>query len=218
MTQEERTNESRKLILELAIKEFAAKGYQKASVNKICEAGNISKGRLFHHFKNKDDIFLSAAKFDFERRANHIESFTFSENEDGVEVLKKYFRHKQQYFVLHPQRAFLAYMVSKSPPEHLKDECQKLTAVYSERSDEQFKHILLSLHPPIPEKYFPLTRKILKIASYYAYMQNAASVNFSSEDEIAEMFENNSKEFDEALEILAYGLYPRSPEDIPKNK
>lgn len=216
LTQEEHTKASRKLILELAIKEFSLNGYKKASVNKICTEGNISKGRLFHHFKNKDDIFLSAARYDFEQRAEHIESFSFNENENSFEVLKKYFRHKQQYFVLNPQRAVLAYIVSKSPPEHLKESCQEITKYYSEKSDIHFEKILQTLNPPIPEKYFPLTHKILKIASYYAYMQNASSANYSKAEDLAEMFENNSKEFDEALDILAYGVYPRSGSETEK--
>lgn len=215
MTQEEHTKASRKLILELAIKEFATYGYKKASVNRICTEGNISKGRLFHHFKNKDDIFLSAARYDFEERAKHIESFTYPENANGVTVLQKYFRHKQEYFVLYPQRAVLAYIVSKAPPEHLKSECEELTKYYSEKTEIELEKLLRVLNPPVPEKHVPLMRKILKIASYYTYLENASTVNFSRDSEISEMFEKTSKEFDEALQILVCGvLHQRDLENM----
>lgn len=58
MTQEERTRISRELILEGAIREFSRHGYADASINRICTENEISKGRLFHHFQNKEDIFF----------------------------------------------------------------------------------------------------------------------------------------------------------------
>lgn len=45
-------------ILNAALKEFAAKGYQMASTNEIVREAGISKGLLFHYFNNKKDLFL----------------------------------------------------------------------------------------------------------------------------------------------------------------
>lgn len=50
--------EKRQRILNAAIKEFAAKGYDHASTNRIVEDAGISKGLLFHYFKNKKQLFL----------------------------------------------------------------------------------------------------------------------------------------------------------------
>ena len=59
MKQEQRRYVSQELILAEAIKEFGKYGYGDASVNRICEAGQISKGRLFHYYKDKDELFLT---------------------------------------------------------------------------------------------------------------------------------------------------------------
>ena len=40
------------------MKEFAAKGYDHASTNKIVEDACIAKGLLFHYFKSKKQLFL----------------------------------------------------------------------------------------------------------------------------------------------------------------
>jgi AcrR family transcriptional regulator len=40
------------------MKEFAEKGYKNASTNKIVKEAEISKGLLFHYFKNKKELFL----------------------------------------------------------------------------------------------------------------------------------------------------------------
>lgn len=84
MTQEEHTKLSRTLILELAIVEFGKNGYKSASVNRICAEGNISKGRMFHHFKNKDDIFLSAARYLYDGMLDYMNEFEAKLDEDPL--------------------------------------------------------------------------------------------------------------------------------------
>ncbi|WML41742.1 TetR/AcrR family transcriptional regulator [Neobacillus sp. OS1-2] len=45
-------------IINAAIKEFAQKGYERASTNEMVKAAGISKGLLFHYFGNKKQLFL----------------------------------------------------------------------------------------------------------------------------------------------------------------
>ncbi|MFJ7725920.1 TetR/AcrR family transcriptional regulator [Neobacillus sp. NPDC097160] len=45
-------------IINAAIKEFAQKGYDRASTNEIVKEAGISKGLLFHYFGNKKQLFL----------------------------------------------------------------------------------------------------------------------------------------------------------------
>lgn len=45
-------------ILNAAMKEFAQKGFEKASTNEIVKEADISKGLLFHYFKDKKNLFL----------------------------------------------------------------------------------------------------------------------------------------------------------------
>jgi TetR/AcrR family transcriptional regulator len=50
--------EKQEKILEAAIREFADKGFEKASTNEIVREAGISKGILFHYFKSKKTLFL----------------------------------------------------------------------------------------------------------------------------------------------------------------
>ncbi|MED4227015.1 TetR/AcrR family transcriptional regulator [Neobacillus cucumis] len=51
-------SEKQDRVINAAIKEFAQKGYDKASTNEIVKEADISKGLLFHYFKNKKQLFL----------------------------------------------------------------------------------------------------------------------------------------------------------------
>lgn len=50
--------QKRNRILDVAAKEFAAKGYQRASLNTIIKQLGISKGSIYQYFKNKEALFL----------------------------------------------------------------------------------------------------------------------------------------------------------------
>lgn len=50
--------EKQERILNAATKEFAEKNYANASTNEIVKQAGISKGLLFHYFKNKKELYL----------------------------------------------------------------------------------------------------------------------------------------------------------------
>jgi TetR/AcrR family transcriptional regulator len=51
--------EKREKILQAAIREFAERGYENASTNRIIQEADISKGLLFHYFGSKKHLFLA---------------------------------------------------------------------------------------------------------------------------------------------------------------
>lgn len=51
-------SEKQDRILNAALKEFTQKGYDNASTNEIVKGANISKGLLFHYFKNKKELYF----------------------------------------------------------------------------------------------------------------------------------------------------------------
>lgn len=54
--------ESRKRILDAAMKVFAEYGYAKANMRMIAKASSISIGGLYLYFKNKEDLYLTLIK------------------------------------------------------------------------------------------------------------------------------------------------------------
>jgi len=56
-TQQERTASTTKDLVGAARAHFARDGYATASLDAICDRAGISKGALYHHFRNKQTLF-----------------------------------------------------------------------------------------------------------------------------------------------------------------
>ncbi len=52
---------TRERILDAALSVFAGKGYHRATVDDIVRASGTSKGAVYHHFPNKEAVFLALA-------------------------------------------------------------------------------------------------------------------------------------------------------------
>ena len=53
-------HESKTKLLDATLRVVRAKGYTATRIEDICAAAGLTKGSFFHHFKNKDDLALSA--------------------------------------------------------------------------------------------------------------------------------------------------------------
>jgi TetR/AcrR family acrAB operon transcriptional repressor len=65
------SGESRRELLAIAIDCFALHGYQGTSIDKIAKAAGVTKGALYYHFRDKEDLLFQAVRdrvMDFEHR------------------------------------------------------------------------------------------------------------------------------------------------------
>lgn len=53
------TTDRRERVLEVAISEFATKGYNATNINEITKKSNISTGAMYSYFASKEDLFLT---------------------------------------------------------------------------------------------------------------------------------------------------------------
>lgn len=108
MTQEERSEKSKQLILDAALKLFSHKGYGATSVRDIAEEAELSKGNVYHHFPDKEAIFrglldryfqeMGRPDFPFNRV---LASGTFPENlEDIGHAVRDIVRDYREYVAL----------------------------------------------------------------------------------------------------------------------
>ncbi len=56
---QQRSEETRKSILEAATHLFSRSGYDATGVAEICQAAGVSKGAFYHHFPTKQALFLA---------------------------------------------------------------------------------------------------------------------------------------------------------------
>lgn len=59
MKNEEATQKTTSSLLKIAREHFTEHGYFDVSLEKIAEEGNVTRGAVYHHFKNKKGLFLA---------------------------------------------------------------------------------------------------------------------------------------------------------------
>lgn len=83
-------HESKKKLLEAAMRVFREKGYQATRVEDLCEAAGLTKGSFFHHFKSKEELALAALEHWNEVTGERFASASYRELEDPLDRLLAY--------------------------------------------------------------------------------------------------------------------------------
>jgi AcrR family transcriptional regulator len=60
--QDAKPDASRRQLVEVAIDCFARHGFQGTSIDRIARASGVTKGALYYHFRDKEDLLLEAVK------------------------------------------------------------------------------------------------------------------------------------------------------------
>jgi AcrR family transcriptional regulator len=58
--------DSKKKILKAALRVFLEKGYDAASINYVVRESKFTKGGIYHHFRNKEHLFIETINFLFD--------------------------------------------------------------------------------------------------------------------------------------------------------
>jgi AcrR family transcriptional regulator len=102
---EEKSERSRRLVLDAALQLFSTQGFRGTSVREIADAAGVSTGNLYHHFPDKESIFrtlldeyraiVTNPKFPMMRAfvagrfPNNLEQIGFAAR-DSVRLYRKY--------------------------------------------------------------------------------------------------------------------------------
>ena len=81
---------SKENILKAALRVFLKKGYYAASINDVAKESKFTKGGLYHHFQNKERLFVETINFlfnEFERWETEI----YTKSLSFKEILRIYF-------------------------------------------------------------------------------------------------------------------------------
>lgn len=96
------TEDRRQKVLEVAIEEFASKGYNAASINHISKLSNISIGALYSYFASKEDLFLSIVNYAY----NVMEAILndVAENSSDIfDCIERMLAASREFAIKHPQ-------------------------------------------------------------------------------------------------------------------
>lgn len=89
-------------ILNAAINEFAQKGYKNASTNEIVKEAGISKGLIFHYFKNKKQLYLFLYDYLMEIMGEEYFHKSWLDEKDFLEKMRMASLTKLELFRRHP--------------------------------------------------------------------------------------------------------------------
>jgi TetR/AcrR family transcriptional regulator len=87
-------NEKKQRILDVGLIEFSEHSYENASLNKIIEQADLSKGTFYHYFKDKMDLYLTLVNVCIDKKSDYINSnpdkrYKYDLSDDFFETIKK---------------------------------------------------------------------------------------------------------------------------------
>lgn len=98
MKQKKKAALSREQIISAAMEEFSEFGFAKATINSICRNGEISKGKLYHYYESKEDLYCACIEYCYEKIAPHMESFVADTAKTLEENIISYFELWQSFW------------------------------------------------------------------------------------------------------------------------
>lgn len=119
MKRDEKNLASRRKILDSAFEEFGERGYGLSSINTICSAGDISKGILYHYFKDKDALYLVCVQELFDGLTEQLTGELGDVSGTETTRLERYFDARLRFFHEHPLHHKLFCDAVIAPPLHL---------------------------------------------------------------------------------------------------
>lgn len=141
MKQSEKTKNTYSKILLSAIEEFGEKGYDNASLNTICAKYSISKGLIYHNFKNKDELYLRSVEECFIKLVNYLKEEDYSNN-NAWENMRKLLDLRQDFFGKFNNYRNIFFCAVLTPPSHLIEKIKIIRKEYDEFNIEKFKELL----------------------------------------------------------------------------
>lgn len=102
MKREDKNALSRTRILDAAMCEFSARGYEGASLNTAWAEKGLSKGVIYHHFKDKDEIYLLCVKECFAALTAYLQATAATLSGTPEARLEAYFDSRARFFAENP--------------------------------------------------------------------------------------------------------------------
>lgn len=196
MKQSDKSEATYNKIMKVAIQEFGTHGYDGASLNRVCDTG-ISKGLVYHHFKNKDAVYLACVQQCFT-------AFTdFLKNQAAGADWQRYMDARLRFFRENTAFGQIFFEAILKPPKHLTAEILAARADFDAFNQAFCEAVLdgAALRDGVTKN---------EALSYFALMQTMFNGYFSSQavgkmplDDVAAGHENRLSKL---LEFMLYGV------------
>lgn len=209
MKQSEKTKHTQERILAAAMAEFGAKGYENASLNAICSENQISKGLIYHNFKNKDALYLECVKICFDALTDYLQRENHP-SENARDSMQRFLTVRQTFFQENPYYGNLFFNTVLQPPDHLRMEIQALRRGFDDYCTacylELLKQIPLrpGIRPDMALEYFMIFQEM-----FNGYFQRKSR----DSDEFSALIMDHEEKLSGLMDILLYGISKEKPDD-----
>jgi len=205
MKQKEKSKISKEKILNSALAEFGAKSYEGASINNICNENGISKGLIYHYFKDKDDLYLTCVKSCYNRLTEFLKDVEESNiiSNIGTNSIKNYLNQREHFFYMNPLYSNIFFQSVIQPPIHLREQIKELRKEFDVINIKYYKKIInnIALRDEITE-YEALEFFIIFQEMFNGYFQ---SKSFGNSD-FNTLVEIHELKLSKLLDIILYGI------------
>lgn len=202
MKREEKNQQTRRRIMNGALKEFSEQGYSASSVNTICVAQGLSKGIIYHYFDTKDDLFLACVEECFTLLTKYLGEKMEAVRGEAENELEEYFTARMNFFKEWPvyQRIFCEAVIA--PPAHLRDEVRKRKQAFDDLNIQILERLLAPL---------PLRSQVSRtdVIETFRQFQDFINAKFQAAEGTVPEFEAHEESCRKALNILLYGVIDR---------
>ena len=197
MKKEEKTKLTKEKIINAAVTEFGTKGYEKASINNICNENKIAKGLIYHNFKNKDEIYLTCVKMVFVKIKSFIEEkYTKTNLNDYMDIRIKFFKSNPMY-------SYIFFDALLNPPNHLLKEIEKIKKEFDDMNKEIYKKCVLGLK-------LRDGVSINEALGYYDIIGNTFNIYFQRKiplnSDIKELIDEHELKLTKIIDLMLYGI------------
>ena len=206
MKREEKNALSRQRILDGALREFSQKGYHAASMNTICVQNDISKGIIYHYFKDKDELYLLCAADCFEKLTAYLKE-TAGDGTGTVEArLQAYFDARLRFFTQEPVYLGIFLNATMNPPPHLTAEIAAVKKPFDEQNIAIFTRLLES----VPLRTGITVSAVVEDSRMYMdYFNARLRVVFAETEGSQRTLQEHEERCYRQLSILLYGVLGR---------
>ncbi len=143
MKQEIKTSNTKKKIIRAAISEFGEKGYENASISRMCRENGISKGLIYYNFESKDGLYIACVKECAHRLQEYLtERNEISKHKDVTRQWQEMIRARQDYFKQNPLEESLFFEPLIHPPRHIRQQLSGAQEEYDAYLQEFFRSII----------------------------------------------------------------------------
>lgn len=207
MNRESKKEISKERILKAALEEFGQNDFNTASTNTICKNHQISKGLLFHYYKNKDELFLLCVEKCFTDLSNYLKN-NYIKRENSVEKnLNNYFTIRFNFFNEFPYYAQIFKTATFNAPIHLINDIRKLKTTLRDTNEM----ILIDMFESLDIKdEFEKRNVVYTILDFADYLQIKQQVKVEDEEvnkkDFNILFDEQNKELINMINMLFYGV------------